>query len=228
MVDDHSFKWDNLPQIEDVGLTKNCLFVDIETSGLQYAIPDACALSIGAVAMDTTGTVLSEFYGVICPTDALIEKMNPKALEVNGWTEDALRAEGKPSEEVWGEFTDWLKGLGVDHKWRYIGQNPFFDLAFIAYEAPHLIKKYGWVEGRNSVLDNIENYGVLESKVPPVVPYISGKNSKKGKKGNALAEALQVEPEPAVHNALEGARLNYRNFVKMVRIDKQWRNQNPR
>lgn len=212
-----SINLEDLPKVEDVGFTKSIVFVDVETSGLQWAIPDACTLSIGALFMDRDGSVVSEFYGVILPTDEQIEKMSPEAMAVNGLTPEILRAEGKPAEEVWKAFADWLKENKITAtKTRYVGQNPLFDLAFIEAEAPTLIKKYGWVKDR--VLDIIQLYMTAESKF--IVPYLG--KGRKGKKGNNIAMALAVEGEPEVHNALEGARLNYRNFTRLAQIQTRW------
>jgi len=215
-----------LPALSDCAFTKHVLFVDLETSGLQHHIPDACTLSIGAVAMGLDGEVLDEFYCVIMPSDELMAKASPKALEVNGWTEEALRKEGIPVDEAWGKFEKWLKELKVNAtRWQYVGQNPGFDLAFMEAEAPQIIKRYGWVPDGGRVFDNIDLYSVAESKF--IVPFINGSRSRKGKNGKGLALALNVEPEPEIHNALEGAKLNYRVFTRMAQLTVKWRQDNP-
>jgi DNA polymerase III epsilon subunit-like protein len=217
-----NFNYDNLPALSEVGLEKQVLLVDLETSGWKSDIPETCTLSIGAVLVGTDGEITSEFYRVICPSDDKIEAIRPGATETNGLTEDILRSEGIPTDEAWKEFADWLKEHGVSSsKTWYIGQNPRFDLAFIEAEAPQLVRKYGWVPDR--VLDIIDLYSVTQSKF--IVPHISNGRSRKGKGANNLAKALQVPGEPDIHNALEGARLNYRNWSQLVRITHRWKAQ---
>jgi len=187
------FDYSDLPKLSDCDMKKRALFVDLETSGLQHHIPDACTLSVGAVLSDTNGEIEAEFYRVILPDQERLEKMHPKALEVNGMTEEILKAEGVPAEQAWSEFKDWLK----EHKvvatqTYYVGQNPSFDLAFIEAEAPDIIKKYNWRIGSPRVQDVIELYSVAQSKF--IVPYISAGKSRKGKGGNNLAKHLGVEP----------------------------------
>jgi DNA polymerase III epsilon subunit-like protein len=216
------FNYTDLPTLEEVKFTKRAIFVDLETSGFQSNIPDACTLSIGAVLMDKTGEVTDEFYQVICPSDDLIAKISPGATAVNGLTEDILRAEGIPAVEAWDRFDAWLRGQKPKFTTtdpQYIGQNPGFDLAFLAHESPVTVKRYGWVKTR--VFDVIELYQVAESKFS--VPYLG--KGRKGKNGNGIAKALQVKGEPEVHNALEGARLNYRNFTRLAQIQRKWHNE---
>lgn len=208
----------DLPPLSECEFTKDMIFVDLETSGFQSAIPDACVLSIGAVLLSKEGEIVSEFSGTICPTEDLIEKMSPGAMAVNGLTPEILRETGKPREEVWSAFADWLKEHKVTAtKTRFVGQNPGFDLAFIEAEMPTLTRKYGWVKDRAT--DVIELYQTAESKfiVPPV-----GKG-RKGKNGKALSLALDVEPEPDVHDALEGARVVFRNFTRIMQRVKYWK-----
>ena len=212
------FDYSDLPTLEECEFTKRILFVDLETTG--FSPEYAGTASVGAVLMGIDGQIEDEFYAIICPTDAQMSHPGaPGAFKVNGFSPEELKDKGRPAEDVWTDFGAWLKDNKVTStKVRYVGQNPKFDLAFIQAEAPQLVKKYGFVPHR--ALDIIDLYGVSESRF--IVPFISGEGKRKGKSGNSLAKALQVEGEPEVHNALEGARLNWRNFTRLAQINRRW------
>jgi DNA polymerase III epsilon subunit-like protein len=197
------------------------MLVDLETTGFQHEIPEVCTVSIGAVLMGLDGEVEDEFYAVICPSEELIAQARPGAMKVNGFTPDTLRELGSPAEDVWKSFAKWLKDTGITSGTsRYIGQNPGFDLAFIEHERGPIVRKYGWTKQR--ALDIIDLYSVSESRF--IVPVLG--KGRRGKSGNSIANALQVDGEPEVHNALEGAKLNYRNFTRLAQINRKWSNEN--
>jgi len=209
----------DLPKPGEVGFTKRVIFFDLETSGLNRDIPDACVLEIGAALMETDGSISSSFSQVICPTEELIAKANPRALQVNGFTPEILREEGVPKDVAWKMFADWLKeNKVVGTKTYIVGHNVGFDLDFLWEEAPAIARKYGWAVGQPRVMDNMEQYDVAQSKF--IVPFIG--MGRKGKSAKNIAIQLGVDPEDDVHRALGGVMVNHRIYMNLAQRTRKW------
>lgn len=190
------------------------LFLDIETSGLEPT-EGAVILSIGArleKIQDSQVIDEQEWERVVKVTPEQWEKASPKALEVNGMTWDIVSA-GKPIEDVRDEFIIWLVEHDITPPDIYIGQNPMFDIRFLEFFMGEELEFVGapWT---GAVVDVRSFYREL-SKLKKVkyLKYASGKN---------ISEALGVEPEDDVHEALEGARVVSRNFHALTKIASSW------
>jgi DNA polymerase III epsilon subunit-like protein len=192
-------------------MAKSKIFLDIETTGLEYS-QGAVILSIGAVAelrgKKNLGNSV-EFYGLICPTREEFAAASPEALQVNGLTWETLEANGKPFREVVEDFLRWLMEHKIDAKnYQYVGQNPNFDLGFLRF---FLGDELDFVNFPfEDPLDIRDLYSILVSR--RVMKYL------KRRTGENISIELGVEPEPKIHNALEGARVVKRNYDRLVEL----------
>ncbi len=185
------------------------IYVDLETSGLN---PDQghMILGIGAVAeLGIKKREITEFSRLVRPTDKQWALAHPKALEVNGLTWERLMDEGRPLNEVKDEFCSWLVGGRVRVSTvQYVGQNPEFDIKFLKwYMNGELLLINFPMEPLTDVRDL---YSILVNR--KVMPYL------KNRSGKNISMALGVEPEPDVHDCLEGARVVRRNYLKIVEL----------
>jgi DNA polymerase III epsilon subunit-like protein len=193
--------------------TKLVTTIDLETSGLDYNT-GAVILSMGATVdvklkKGETEMVVDEFYALVRPTEAQWKQASPKALEVNGLTWDVLQKDGKPLPDVCEDFLRWC----VDHhvargKASLVGQNPNFDMGFLRRFMGAELDFIGFPW--DDLFDVRDLYSILANRGKlPILKYRSGEN---------IANALGVEPEPAIHNALEGAKVVRRNYAALVAL----------
>lgn len=191
---------------------KRLLIVDIETTGL-YPESGHVILSIGAI-VENNGVKakkepFSEFFAAITPTEAEWRKATAEALAVNGMTYEYLTENGKPINDVRDTFLQWLlehKVTQRSHVW--LGQNPSFDLKFMkAYMGPELRFVNAPLD---DPLDIRDLYAIVANrKKVPILRRLDGRS---------ISLALGVEPEPKVHDALEGARVVHRNYNAIVAL----------
>jgi len=187
---------------------KSHVFVDLETSGLS---PDhgAVILSIGACVVTTRKQTPTEFSILIRPTIPQWAEANPKALEVNGLTYERLMAEGVPFNDAVDAFCGWAVRNGVTARtFEYVGQNPAFDLRFLQHFMSGQLAMIGFP--LTDPIDIRDLYSILVNR--RAVPYLKNRN------GENISLALGVEPEPAIHDALEGARVVRRNYLKLIEL----------
>lgn len=181
------------------------LFVDIETSGLHPG--EHVIFSVAAIFKD------KEFLVHILPTWEEWERANKVALEVNGMTFAFLRFNGKPLKDATDQFITWLCESGVtsdDAFW--VGQNPKFDLGFLAHFMRDELN-FADVPGPNKVIDVRDLF---------VQAVRAGKAQRQTDlKGKTISLALGVEPEPDVHEAIEGARVVKRNYERLMELLKE-------
>jgi DNA polymerase III epsilon subunit-like protein len=188
---------------------KRHIYVDLETTGLEPS-KGAVILSIGAigeVGHNKADPGLQEFYGVVCPTEQQWRNAAPEALKLNGFTLEQLKAEGRPFADVRDDFIRWLYvNRIIDRTHQYVGQSPQFDLKFLNYFMGAELAAFDFP--LSPPLDVRDLYSILVNrKLAPRLEYRSGEN---------IAKALGVPPEPAVHNALEGAKVVRRNYQKIL------------
>jgi DNA polymerase III epsilon subunit-like protein len=187
---------------------KNLLFLDLETTGLEPS-QGACILAIGAVVeKNVKKNPVSEFSILIKPTEQQWKLASPKALEVNGLTWDRLQKEGVPFDDARDAFLEWLVSLTVRDSFTYVGQNPAFDFKFLHSFMKDELEFIDFP--MSDVIDIRDLYSILVNrKVVPFLKYRSGEN---------ISKAIGVPPEPAVHDALEGARVVRNNYHKLVEL----------
>ena len=100
------------------------LFFDLETTGLDK--DNHTILEIAIVKTNWEGEVLSTFETKIKPSPADIIKAHPKALEINGFTEEDWR-NAPPPEDVLDAIQAQFEGKHI-----IVGQNiAGFDIPFL-------------------------------------------------------------------------------------------------
>lgn len=95
------------------------VFVDTETTGLDYTKHEMLEIAIVVIENGERTTIERK----IKPTR--IETAQPKALEVNGYSEEEWEEAEEWNKEMSLEFRDLIRGAMI------IGHNPMFDLRFI-------------------------------------------------------------------------------------------------
>jgi len=187
---------------------KSQVFVDLETSGLS---PDhgAVILGIGACIATTKKREPTEFSILVRPTISQWSASSPKALEVNGLTYQRLMEDGIPFNDAVDAFCGWAVENGVTARsFEYVGQNPVFDLRFLQYFMAGQLAMINFP--LTDPIDIRDLHSILVNRrVLPYLKYRSGEN---------ISLALGVEPEPAIHDALEGARVVRRNYLKLIEL----------
>lgn len=96
-------------------------WVDVETTGLDPAVAEILEIAIVRVSPDGSEAT---FHSKVKPDH--IETAHPKALEVNGYTEEAW-ADAPTQSEVWNKIVR----LGLFEDCIIAGQNVRFDVGFI-------------------------------------------------------------------------------------------------
>ena len=166
------------------------IVVDLETSGLIPGIHQF--LSIGAVNFDTGET----FYGECRIYDR--NKISPTALKINGFTEQSCRDKKKQTPyQLYVKFMEWI-GEG---RHLMMGQNiGHFDILFL--ERIHLSLK------------NKSPFPFRYQTIDLHTAYYTKYQESLGMA--SICEALDIEPEPDIHNALTGALKEYECFKKLL------------
>jgi len=95
------------------------VFVDTETTGLDHTKHEMLEIAIVVIENGERTTIERK----IKPTR--IETAQPKALEVNGYSEEEWEEAEEWNKEMSLEFRDLIRGAMI------IGHNPMFDMRFI-------------------------------------------------------------------------------------------------
>lgn len=167
------------------------IILDIETGGLDPSYNPM--LSLGAIDLETG----LEFYGECRASDWQV--IEPKALEVNGFTEEEARDKSKITDvELYAQFKWWIGTFKLDP---LIGgqQVGSFDLLFLK-EIHKELKDVKWIFGHRSV--------DLHS-----IAYAKWKESLSL---DGILVKLGLQPEPKPHNALTGAKLEREAFKLLL------------
>jgi DNA polymerase III epsilon subunit-like protein len=168
------------------------IVVDLETSGL---LPHVCGiLSIGA----TNLTNDEEFY-----IESRLEdyhEIGETALQVNGFTREECYDDAKPTNiQAVNKFYKWVEvqaaSNGTGKKAIIAGHNIIFDINYLKKVRP------SWPFIFRSLDAHALGLGVLG------VSHSS----------ESLCDALGVEREPEIHNALEGAKMAKRTINALIR-----------
>lgn len=161
--------------------TNKIAFVDLETTGLNPL--KAEILEIGAIVYDINEGTIQEYNAKIKPLR--IESADPKALEVNGYTEKEWKKAGTLEEA--------LRGLGeICEGATFLAYNVSFDWSFleVAYETTGLPVPFHY--HRLCVMS------MATIKIP--------KSKVQSYSLKTVCAFLGIEPEPKVHRALNGAQ----------------------
>lgn len=177
------------------------IILDIETSGLDPR--KSSLLSIGAIDFDNPD---DSFYGE-CQVFPGAE-INPKSLEINGFTSEQIRDSKKPATtDLLRNFLNWLS----EKKDQTIaGQNVHWDVEFLRQELNR--SKIDYKLGHRIVdLHSVAYAKVLEQKKE-----IPLKNNRTDLNLDKILELCDLAPRKGAHNALEDCRLTEKCFRKLL------------
>ena len=168
------------------------IVVDIECTGLDW--DKHSMVSIGAVDFDDSKR---QFYRECKIWEGA--ELSPRAMEVNGFTEDQVRDSNKPTPgEVLEEFIAWAK-KGNDLI--LAGQNlANYDVQFLIATAKRYDITYPF--DHHTVDAHAVCFADMLKK--GLTPPVQRKMSKV--QLNYIAEYVGMPPEPDPHNALNGAK----------------------
>ncbi len=172
---------------------KNMIILDIETTGIKVGVHGIA--SLGAVDSNNGQT----FYGE-CQVPVYRE-IDPRALEVNGFTIEQLHDVKKQSEVgLYLDFIKWSEGrvpnvLGGHN----VGH---FDILFL--EELHSRHK---IEGKFPF-----SYRTLD--LHSVAYAVFGESLSHAQ----ICDKLGIPQEPKPHNALEGAKSEYRALNELIQL----------
>ena len=157
------------------------VFIDVETTGLDPLKHEM--LEVGAVVAHPDVDVVDVFSAKIKPMR--IESAHPRALEVNGYTEEAW-ADAKPLFEVLPSFLAFVKGAVIG------GHNVRFDAGFVnaavAQLGLDLRIDYHLVDTCTLAYEHLVPHGLKSMSLANVCKFIG------------------IPPEDATHRALAGAQ----------------------
>ncbi len=183
------------------------IFIDLETSGLSPT-SGAVILSIGMIT-DGGGvdTPSDELAIHITPTEEQWKLANPQAMEVNGLTLEFLQQNGVPLGKAVDTVCEWLVNHCVCLHTTVVGQNPDFDYRFLSHFMHDQLLWMGFPIDRPAV-------NVID---------LAKELTRKDKsfrlpnfKGTTISLGLGLEPEPAIHEAINGARAARRNYYELI------------
>jgi DNA polymerase III epsilon subunit-like protein len=165
--------------------TFDLCFIDLEATGHVFGHHEIVELALIRTTPDGHDEI-GRWYCKLRPKH--LERMTPKAREINGYTEEGWRGSVESSAEVWRSFAEFGRGaVPVCH-------NPTFDRAHITLAAAaagvtDLGVDYHWIG--------------TESLSWPV--YKSGSMPKLSLE--QLCRRFGIEPEPMPHTAMNGAEV---------------------
>ncbi len=190
-----------MPKIKD---TKKRFFIDIETSGLKPH-KGAVILQIGCLTDDPAD---GEFSKTILCTNEEYGRRSPKAIEVNGLTWEVLKEKGEPFNEVRDALIRYLTKAEVENG-VFVGQNPSFDMGFLKFYMQADLDYIGAPYERPVDIRNMFSEAIRRGRII---------TSEQGRSGVIISEVLGVEPEPEVHDGLEGAKVVKRHYDKLKEL----------
>jgi hypothetical protein len=177
------------------------IVLDVETSGLY---PDKNSIvSIGAVDFDDPE---DRFYEECRIWDGAL--VDPRALEVNGLSEEDLHDKDKKTEaDIVKNFLYWAS---LKSNSTIAGQNPSFDIGFISAAAKRAGER-SFLARRAFDLHTVATYHMLENGVE--VPLI---DKKTGLDSDRIMEYVGLPPEPKPHIAMNGALWEFEALYRLV------------
>ncbi|MBU2523001.1 MAG: 3'-5' exonuclease [Nanoarchaeota archaeon] len=183
------------------------IFLDVETTGLDRK---ACSMASVGIYDNLTGKEFYEECGIFGGA-----KIEPKALEINGFTEEQLiDPDKKTLEEV---LHDTLEFIKMSPNRTIAGANTEFDREFIQ----RAIRKYEILDesGRPLHFGGGAGYDLLPIYMG-LCEYrgleIPTKNERNSVSLDVILSAMGLGPEPRPHNALRGAKLEAEAHSRMI------------
>jgi DNA polymerase-3 subunit epsilon len=168
-------------------------FTDIETTGLNATQHEI--IEIGAVITRHDLEIIDEIDIKVRPEH--IETASPKALEINGYSKERWLGAVSLCEALQEYSSKTTNALFHAH-------NPTFDWKFI---------EKGFEEtGVENQLDyhRLDNFSIAWHALKNVgLEKLNQEN---------LAEHLGLKPEPAEHRAINGARLSFEIYKRLMRL----------
>ncbi|MEX0930470.1 MAG: exonuclease domain-containing protein [Candidatus Paceibacterota bacterium] len=184
------------------------IVLDVETTGLDPR--RASIVSIGAVCLSEPDR---QFYGECRVFDGA--EVDPAALGINGFSEEEVRDESKPSDgELAVQFKEWLDESG---SYLFGGLNHHLDLLFLMESA----KRGGGEIGR-------EKGGVVPKRIVDLHAVCYGHMAEKGRKvqvdeagrsglsSHLIYKYVGIPVEPNPHNALNGAKWEAESLSRLL------------
>lgn len=168
------------------------IFIDVETSGLRPNIHGV--LSLGAVT--ETGEEFYEEYRL-----ENTQLISPEALEVNGFNAIEIRAYNKDTAtEGAGRFTKWVNQF---ENTQFAGWNVGFDRVFLYKYMliySHPVVHYHWLDVASYFQIHFGEYKGL----------------------HYACEYLNLQPEPDIHNALNGAKKVREVYYELLNLQEKY------
>lgn len=173
-----------------VGIPNQYAVIDVETTGLKPELGDV-VLEVAAQRFDPTGAI-EQYESLVIPN----RPIDPASAKVHGITETMMAADGRPAEDVFPEFVEFLGSAVV------IGHNLPFDLGFLN---AHLAKLSRPLIANKTLdtLDLARQYLILPS-------YSLA----------SVAQFLKV-PQPTAHRAMADVETTRQVFLKLIERAKQ-------
>ena len=166
------------------------IVLDTETTGVD---PKKCSIvSIGAIEFERPE---NQFYGECRPWEGA--EIDPKALQVNGFTESQLVNQPKSHKQLIEEFLDWIKP--IKNK-TLAGQNVWFDVMF--FKASVIREGYSWSFGNRYV----DSHSLAYEHFSRAGKVILKKEGSSDINIDKIFEFLGIEGKSA-HTALEDAKM---------------------
>jgi DNA polymerase III alpha subunit (gram-positive type) len=172
-------------------LFKNCISVDVETTGTDPVKNGIVA--IGACNFSNRKEIYIE--NKIRP-DALI---SDEALNINGFTRDEITQSYKIDE--YSALCELIDYANENKLTIIVGKNPNFDYNFL---------KEIWLRNNENLKGFPFSYRVIDVTSFVITSCLQARNPipEKGFSSEFISNILDIEQEPKPHNALSGARMN--------------------
>lgn len=183
------------------------VFVDIETTGLDFDVHVAIDIAVIVVDLSTIDEKHTYTACITCDAKDWLFA-DPKALQVNGYSQDTFPSYSKPSWQVGKEIEEFL----VQHeivrgRSFFICQNPSFDRPFFLQlmsqdRMNELHMPYHWLDLASMYW--IKFYGSFYP-IPSLDSPYKDLNYEISLSKDSIAYAFGIPPEPKPHKALMGA-----------------------
>lgn len=176
------------------------IVLDVETTGTD---PQKHSIvSIGAVEFEQPE---NQFYGECRPWGGA--EIDPKALEINGFTQSRLSSLTKSHKQLLEDFVTWTKP--IKNK-TLAGQNVWFDTSFL--KAGLAREGYKWAFGHRYV----DSHTLAYEHFARAGKLILKKEGTSDINIDKILEFLGIQVRGKTHNALEDAQLTAEILSRLI------------